>query len=424
MRARFPSREFSRGGSYRSALGGLFLGALICLGWAAPASAATRVAPGIYLERVGTGPASPEGSAELRNGSIQPRIVGGDPVTSAQRPWQVAIALAPGTAPGTGYDRLICGGTLVSPTLVVSAAHCFYGEGGFQPAADYSVISGRTTLSSNEGRETLLAGYYSFVNGQGQQAYDPRTAAWDVVLIELAQPALGSPVKLAGADEGELWAPGRAAYVSGWGATSETGGYPDQLRSAEIAILPNRFCQAAYRNGWDPTTSLCAGTALGISDSCQGDSGGPLVVPIAGGGFRLVGDVQFGNGCGRTYFPGVYGRLGADPVRAALQNAAVSVAGENIVGSGALPPETLTPRQAKENAWIYLDEDCLSWRPCRRYKANSCVASGLGYRCAVSEFAKNRRYGKFRCKRRVFVTGEGGTLEVQPLKKWKCRRGW
>jgi hypothetical protein len=62
-----------------------------------------------------------------------------------------------------------------------------------------------------------------------------------------------------------------------------------------------------------------------------------LVVPVAGGGFRLVGDTSFANGCGLPDTPGVYGRLADDPIRSALQEGVLRVAGVDIVGSNALP---------------------------------------------------------------------------------------
>jgi Trypsin len=381
------------------------------------------VGAGIYIEKAPMGSVNRSQVRDLREPrTAAPRIVGGTPTSIGQMPWQVAIAYAPGVAPGNGFDRQFCGGSLVSPTLVVTAAHCvFDDDAGFLPPAAFSAISGRTQLSSTEGRESRLATYYAFTDAQGQPLYDPRNDAWDVVLLELAESARGSPIKIAGPDEGELWSTGRAAYVSGWGATATNGSYPDGLLSAEIAILRDRSCASTFGAGFDVATAFCAGTALGTRDTCVGDSGGPVVVPLASGAFRLAGDTSFGAPeCG-SYNPGVYGRLAADPMRSALRNGALRATGQDIVGSGGQAPTVLTPSQAYENAWIYVEDDCIRWRPCRRYTASTCSDAGSGYRCKVKEYARNRRYGRFRCRRKIFVGAASGIIKRRGVGKWKCR---
>jgi Trypsin len=391
----------------------------------AVAGARVPVGPGIYLEEAMAGPAlrSDIGNRGERR-RLAPRIVGGTPTDISQLPWQVAVAYRPGVAPGDAFDRQICGGSLVTPTLVITAAHCVvHRRLGFLPPDQFSVLSGRTQLSSGEGRESLLTTYYLFVDAQGQPLYDPRNHAWDVVVLELAEDALGSPITIAGPDEGELSSPGRSGYVSGWGRISESGRYSDGLLSAEIVILSDRACSFSFGAGFDATTSLCAGTALGTRDSCYGDSGGPLVVPVAEGGFRLVGDTSFGRRCG-SHHPGGYGRLAAEPMRSALRNAALSVSGQDIVGSGGQAPTVLSPTQARENAWIYVEEDCFGWRACRQYRASPCVGLVEGYRCKVSEYARNRRDGRFRCTRNVFVSAASGVIERLGLGRWRCRNGW
>jgi hypothetical protein len=298
------------------------------------------------------------------------RIVGGAPATVQQYPWQVAVASNDATTPGNGYDRQFCGGTLVAPTIVITAAHCTFDfpgpvGSGFNPANEFEVFTGRTTLSSSEGQAIDVAQLYYFEGSPGApvlqaqasdpspstgQLYNPETGEWDAVFLQLAAPSTtGSPIKIAGPDETALWAAGEPALISGWGDLEEGASlFPDQLYAAQISILTDADC-GAYGADFVPSTMVCAGVVAGGTDTCQGDSGGPLVVRAFERGkavstVRLVGDVSFGIGCARAGLPGVYGRLAADPMRSAFRSGIQQVAGVDVVGSSALVPETQRPK--------------------------------------------------------------------------------
>jgi hypothetical protein len=117
------------------------------------------------------------------------------------------------------------------------------------------------------------------------------------------------------------------------------------LRQVQLDILADSVCGSptSYGTGFHPESMLCAGEVAGGQDTCQGDSGGPLVVPIGDGTFRLVGDTSFGNGCALPNFPGIYGRIAAQPMCSALQNGIQSVAGVDVVGSGGCPGSSDAP---------------------------------------------------------------------------------
>jgi secreted trypsin-like serine protease len=306
------------------------------------------------------------------------RIVGGAATSISNFPWQVALADSQAINPGNGFARQFCGGTLVAPTIVITAAHCVYefnpvpaltctgvGEGFNFPASDFAVFTGRTTLSSSEGEEINVAEIYYFEGSASnptlqRQSADPDTATgqlydcdpgqWDAVFLQLASPSTtGVPIKIAGADEAGLWAPGQPALISGWGRTVEGGSKSDQLKAAQISMLSDTDCGNVYGGSFIASTMVCAGVLAGGTDTCQGDSGGPLVVQgfqrssRAANTVRLVGDTSFGIGCARPAIPGVYGRLAADPMRSAFRNGILQVAGVDVVGSGALAPETTPP---------------------------------------------------------------------------------
>jgi hypothetical protein len=268
-------------------------------------------------------------------------IVGGNPVTIDQFPWQVAIAASQNISDADAFQRQGCGGTLLTPTIVLTAAHCVVNEKGrFRaPPSNFSVISGRTKLTANEGIETVVSDYRYFVDAQNRQLYDPRNNAWDVVLLILPEPALGTPVQIAGPDEAATWAPGTAALVSGWGSVQGgSGPFPENLLAATIEIFSDRFCARVVQNV-DPT-SVCAGVRSGARDTCSGDSGGPLVVTTATGEHRLVGATSYGpDPCGQPNQPGVYTRVADEPIRSSVQAAVQQIAGVDVVGTGGTPAQ-------------------------------------------------------------------------------------
>ena len=276
----------------------------------------------------------------------------------SEYPWQVGIALDQNNFAGSGFVRQYCGGTLVAPRIVISAAHCFIFDAPVGPACPQvfaigvytenpecvAAITGRTILGTSEGQEIEVANYFFFTSG-GLPRFSPSHMRWDVVVIELKQPAAAQSVQIAGADETATWAPGRDAVATGWGTTSEGGSKSDNLRAALLRTLANSDCSrygpGTASGGFHPDVMLCAGRPEGGADTCQGDSGGPLVVPVteAGGepSWRLVGDTSWGNGCARAGFPGVYGRIADDPMRSELRSFILSQFGVDVFGSGAVP---------------------------------------------------------------------------------------
>jgi Trypsin len=282
------------------------------------------------------------------------RIVGGNETTIEKWPWQTAIV---SEGAGSGFDRQFCGGSLVAPNVVLSAAHCFhenFSGGDFEDPDLFSVITGRTTLSSSDGEEIEVSDIFVAVNDggtpiyesatdptpSGPDLYNPDTSEWDAVFLGLAANSSSTPIMIAGPTETALWEPGRTAWVTGWGTTFFGGPSSDTLREAEIHRISDAFCSSptSYGSAFIPETMVCAGEELGGKDTCQGDSGGPLVVPMAGGGFRLVGDTSWGLGCALPNFPGVYGRIADDPMRTAIANGIQTAFGVNVLGAGGVPP--------------------------------------------------------------------------------------
>lgn len=225
-------------------------------------------------------------------------IVGGNDADPGEWPWQIRIETS------TGF--FICGGSIVHPRWILTAAHCVTGGSNSFAPSSLRVVLGDHSRAVIGGTEQIR----NVVQIVVHPGWDDITKDNDIALLKLELPAALNdrvkpiPLVQSPADD-TLVEPGDIATVTGWGVLSFGGAAPAILQEVEVPIVSNPVCETAYSGLATITANmLCAGYLEGGRDSCQGDSGGPVVVPDGSGGWKQAGIVSFADGCA---LPGKYG---------------------------------------------------------------------------------------------------------------------
>jgi len=217
------------------------------------------------------------------------RIVGGVETEANEYPWQVALVSSTGSFP-------FCGGTLISNTHVLTAAHCT-DEGWRKDPNSIAVLVGEHRIDDYTFNRVPVAE----INMHPQ--YDDNSLDYDFSILTLATAVEFSttvaPACLP-ADNSRDFA-GESATLSGWGRLSYQGNTPTVLQEVEVKVKSHEECDNLYNaNGWITSNMICANDNDNGKYSCNGDSGGPLAVQ-ENGRSTLIGVVSWGYACG---YPG------------------------------------------------------------------------------------------------------------------------
>ncbi len=227
----------------------------------------------------------------------RPKIVGGTVAGATDNPFQVALLTS---SDSNNVTAQYCGGTLVRPNFVVTAAHC----SDFVRTDQVQVLTGTRSLAAGGNRRDVSQIVI-------HPSWNANTFDNDVAVWRLSTDAAGIDGASLATDDGTV---GTNLLVTGWGLTSEGGTGAIDLRRVEVPLVDRNNCNDANSyNNQITDRMLCAGLDPGGRDSCQGDSGGPLT----GGANNtvLTGIVSWGTGCARPNLFGIYTRVSDPAIR-------------------------------------------------------------------------------------------------------------
>uniref|UniRef100_A0A3Q2Y6A4 trypsin n=1 Tax=Hippocampus comes TaxID=109280 RepID=A0A3Q2Y6A4_HIPCM len=237
------------------------------------------------------------------------KIVGGSFITAQSQPWVAAIFHQ--------RRRFLCGGSLIAPCWVLTAAHCF-SDGERTNLQRLSVFLGKSAINeTDEVNEQKFTVEKMILH----QAYNKANYNNDIALLKIKSSdgrcaVRSESVRTVCLPPAHTQLPvGFQCVIAGFGREKSdvfSAGalhYSQYLKEARVNLLSQSQCKknSAYANLLTENM-FCAAEPSWSMDSCQGDSGGPLVCEASGRLFQF-GIVSWGDGCAKENNPGVYTQL-------------------------------------------------------------------------------------------------------------------
>ncbi|XP_043909709.1 mast cell protease 1A-like [Protopterus annectens] len=218
---------------------------------------------------------------------LKSHIIGGQKAIPHSKPYMAHLTIE------VLIYTFICGGFLVGPDWVMSAAHCEFENGTI------TVLLGAHNSEKHEASHQRFNVKRIYTHPKYEMT--DKAAYNDIMLLKLDRKAnlnhnvqmIRLPLPSSELESGE------ECNVAGWGLIDD-GSLPDTMYEVNVTIVKNEDCARFFDEGTITDTMICAGRFVDQKDSAKGDSGGPLVCNGIAEGI-----VSFGLKCP----PGIYTRI-------------------------------------------------------------------------------------------------------------------
>ncbi|OMJ13216.1 Plasma kallikrein [Smittium culicis] len=211
------------------------------------------------------------------------RIINGAEASLSQFPFTVFIYF------DLNDSAAVCGGTLIAPNVVITAAHCLYD--GVLPISKYNIYVSAGSVYNIVTNDNM----YSVSRSIPHPSYSARTAANDIGILILSKSTTVSPSDFAKIYDLPISNDFTTA-AAGWGKTSniKNDTVSDVLMTVPLVLSSSSNCKKFNPRYTNNDGMVICTENKNSQDTCYGDSGGPFVYTGVSP-YPLLGVTSFGN---------------------------------------------------------------------------------------------------------------------------------